>query len=343
MPKTSNEKDPVAERQASVTAPVTPGAPGRRRRRRTRRIVVRSMVALVAVVVVAALGLYAVANHLESNIRRIPLTLAAAPQDSKRLTVLITSTEVGPTGVSAPASTATGLIMLLHLNADGQTGGVVSIPPGTVVPVPGHGMTAIQNATVDGGPSLLVRTVQQLTGVPINHFARVDFNRLVDVVNSVGGVDVTTSQAFTSYGHNFAAGVNHLRGVTALYYARDPAISEQTRILRQQNLLRAAINKITHAHLLTNPIATISLLNALTSALTVDSNFSNSQLLTLVSSFRDVATSNGTFLTAPTKVVNGKAVLNSALSGPLWSAVKNDSLTAFAKQHPSMVTPTMVP
>ena len=342
MPETSNEKGPVTER-APVTSPVPDGAPAGRKRRRIRRIMIRSTVALIAVAVVAAAGLYAVANHLESNIRRIPVTLAAAPQDSKRLTVLITSTQTGPTGVSAPASTATGMIMLLHLNADGQTGGVVSIPPGMVVRVPGHGMTAIENATVDGGPSLLVRTVQQLTGVPINHFARVDFNRMVDLVNAVGGVDVTIPTAFTSHGHKFATGVNNLRGVTALYYARDPAISEQTRVLRQQNLLRGAIDKITHARLLTNPIATIGLLNALTGALTVDSNFSNSQLLTLVSSFRDVAKSNGTYLTAPTKVVNGQEVLNSALSGPLWSAVKNDSLTAFAKQHSSLVTPTTVP
>ena len=145
--------------------------------------------------------------------------------------------------------------------------------------IPGHGTAAIEKATIYGGPSLLVRTVQQLTGVPVNHFSRVDFVRLVNLVDSVGGVDVTVPKAFTSYGHRFAAGVNHLAGVTLLYYARDPAISEQTRLLRQQNLLRAAINKIVKTRLLTNPISTINLLNALTSALTVDSNFSNSQLV----------------------------------------------------------------
>lgn len=344
MPETSNEQDPVAEREASVTASV-PRAPVKRGRGRVWRILIRLMVALVAVVVVAALGLYAVVNHLESNIRRIPVTLAAAPQDSKRLTVLITSTETGPTGQSGSANTGTGtgMIMLLHLDADGVTGGVVSIPPSTVVPIPGHGTAAIEKATIYGGPSLLVRTVHQLTGVPINHFARVDFIRLVTLVNSVGGVDITVPKAFTSYGHRFAKGVNHLAGVTALYYARDPAISEQTRVLRQQNLLRAAINKIVHARLLTNPISTIDLLNALTGALTVDSNFSNSQLISLASGLKNVTSNNGTFITAPTKIVNGKQVLNSAISNQLWYAVDNDSIAAFAKKHPSTVTPTTVP
>jgi len=301
------------------------------------------MVALVAVVVVVVLGLYAVVNHLESNIRRIPVTLAAAPQGSKALTVLITSTETGPTGLSGHASTATGLIMLLHLDADGTTGGVVSIPSTTVVSVPGHGATAIQNATVDGGASLLVRTVSQLTGVPINHFARVDFNQLVKLADTVGGVDVTIPKAFTAYGHKFTAGINHLSGVTAIYYARDPAISEQTRVLRQQNLLRAAINRVVGGRLLRNPLTTINILNALTSALTVDSNFSNSELISLASSLKDITSNRGTFVTAPTTVVNGNEVLNSAVSDQLWSAVNHDSIAAFARQHPATVTPTTVP
>jgi len=342
MPKTIKDNDPAAEREALVTASVPRSAPVRGWRR-ARRIAIRSTVALIAVAVVAALGLYALANHLESNIRRIPVTLAAAPQDSKRLTVLITSTEVGPTGQSGQASTGTGMIMLLHLNADGQTGGVVSIPPGTVVPVPGHGMTALQNATIDGGPSLLVRTVTQLTGVPINHFARVDFNQTVKLADTVGGVDVTIPKAFTAYGHRFTAGVNHLSGLTAVYYARDPAISEQDRILRQQNLLRAAVNKIVHMRLLSNPLTTINILNALTSALTVDSNFSNSDLISLASGLKNVTSNNGTFVTAPTTVVNGQEVLNSTVSDQLWSAVGSDSIAAFAGQHPSTVTPTTVP
>src|SRR5260370_25433 len=209
LQKTSNENESAAGREALVTASAPHGASAGRGRRRIRRILVRSMVALIAVVVVAALGLYAVVNHLESNIRRIPVTLAAAPQDSKRLTVLITSTETGPTGLSGPASTGTGMIMLLHLDADGVTGGVVSIPGSTVVPVPGHGTTAIQNATIDGGPSLLVQTVHQLTGVPINHFARVDFNQVVKLTDTVGGGDVPIPTTFPTYDHTSTSAGNN--------------------------------------------------------------------------------------------------------------------------------------
>jgi len=75
----------------------------------------------------------------------------------------------------------------------------------------------------------------------------------------------------------------------------------------------------------------------------VDSNFSNSELISLASSLRNVTSNNGTFVTAPTTVTNGKEVLNSAIGDQLWSAIDNDSIAAFAKQHPSTVTPTTVP
>jgi LCP family protein required for cell wall assembly len=233
--------------------------------------------------------------------------------------------------------------MLLHLNADGRTGGVVSIPLQTVVPVPGHGRVAIEYATVYGGPSLLVRTVHQLTGLPIDHFVRIDFNHLAGLIDAVGGVDITLPVTTTSFGHTFAAGVNHLDGVTALYYTRDPSISEQNRVLRQQNLLRAAITKVAHAHLLSNPLTTINILNALTGSLTVDSSFTNAEMISLASSLRTVTSNNGTFVTAPTTVANGQEVLNSTVSDELWSAIGNGSIAAFAKQHPSTVTPTTVP
>jgi LCP family protein required for cell wall assembly len=347
MLETGTGNDPVAESAASVTEPTEsapPGAPVRRRKRRAARILVRSLAALLAVVVLAGLGAYAVLNHLESNIHRIHVTLAAAAEPGKRMTVLITSYETGPTG-EAPGgpSTATGVIMLLHLDADGTSGGVVSILPETVVSIPGHGRTTISKATVFGGPSLLVRTVHQVTGVPIDHFARINFSELPNLVSAVGSVDVTVPAAFTSFGHRFTKGVNHLTGVTAVYYARDPAISERDRVLRQQNLLRAAINKVVHQRLLANPLKTIDILNALTSVLTVDSNFSNAQLIALASSLKNVTSNNGTFVTAPTKVVNGSTVLDTAITSQLWSAIDNDSIAAFARQHPSTVTPSTVP
>ena len=164
------------------------------------------------------------------------------------MTVLVTS-------AAEPGSS--GLIMLMHLDAHDKRGGVVSIPPQTLVQVPGHGLKQIDTALGYGGPSLLVKTVEQLTHVQIDHYARIKFTGVSNLVNVIGGVNVTLAKKTVSNGYTFHAGVNHLNGITAVYYVRNPSISPDSRVLQQQNLLRAILDKITNEHLLTNPLTAV--------------------------------------------------------------------------------------
>ena len=228
--------------------------------------------------------------------------------------------------------------MLLHVNADGR-GGVVSIPPETIVAVPGHGQTQINNALVYGGPTLLVQTVEQLTHVPINHYARLNLTRVSNVVNVVGGVNVTLPETTKAFGYTFPAGVNHLDGLTAVYYARQSSLTEEGRVLRQQSLFRAVADRLASAHLLTNPITTYRVIDSFTSLLTVDSNFTNSDVVRFANQFRLMNSRSGVFLMAPTYTVAGKTHLSSSLAGQLWTAIRQDSIAAFAKKYPSTVTP----
>ena len=237
------------------------------------------------------------------------------------------------------ASGDSGLIMLLHVNADGRSGGVVSIPPETIVPVRGHGQTQIGKALADGGPSMLVQTVEQLTHVQINHYARVDFTHVANVVDAVGGVNVTLPETTSAFGQTFLAGVNHVDGVAALAYTREPSLTEEGRVLRQQSLIRAIAAKMANEHLLTNPVTMYRVTESLTKMLTVDSNFTNSEVVRFVSQFRVLNSHSGTFVTAPTHITAGKTYLNSSLADQLWTATRQDSIAAFAKKHPSTVTP----
>ena len=154
----------------------------------------------------------------------------------------------------------------------------MSIPPQAVVQIPGHGRGKLQDALTYGGPSLLVQTVEDLTHVQINHYARIDFNHVANVVNVMNGVDVTLPDAATSFGYSFHVGVNHLGGVAALDYARQTSLTEEGRVLRQQSLIRAVIHKLYVEHLLTNPVTMYRVLHALIGMLTVDSNFTNAEL-----------------------------------------------------------------
>jgi LCP family protein required for cell wall assembly len=316
-----------------------------RRRRRGLRIALVTMASFIVLVGAVAAGGYAYVNHLAGSIQRIPVKFAAVsePVGSEyggAMTVLITGKGIGPTGAkSVPENSASGLIMLLHVNAEGYSGGVVSIPPQSIVRVPGHGRTQLENAEKFGGPDLLIKTIENLTHVQINHYARIDFTHVDRTVNALGGVNVTIPEVTSSFGHVFHIGVNHLNGIEALDYAREPSLTEEGRVLRQQSLMRAVIRKIEFRHLLSNPVTMYRVLHALISMLTLDSNFTTSQIEHLAREVRDL-TGSTEYVTAPVHMRGGQVRLDRAITRKLWAAIRQDSITAFARRYPFTVTPS---
>jgi LCP family protein required for cell wall assembly len=318
----------------------------RRRRRRPWRIALISLGSLLGLVLVVAAGGFAYVNHLVSSIPRVKVAYLAAATANSGQTFLVTADPYGPTGINGQSTSSPNyskLFMLLHINANGRAGGAVTIPGDTVVNVPGHGTQPLWYALKTGGPSLLVHTITDLTGVPVNHYARIDFNHVAGLLNAIGGVVVTIPDTTTSFGQTFHAGANHLTGVTAVYYARDPALTDEGRTLRQEVLVRDVLAKIGNEHLLTNPVTMVSVLKAITSALTVDSNLSNSQVVSLTRHLGGLSGSAATFVTAATQTVHGRPVLNPAIDNQLWTAIKQDGIAGFAAKHPSTVTPQTVP
>jgi anionic cell wall polymer biosynthesis LytR-Cps2A-Psr (LCP) family protein len=289
---------------------------------------------------------YAMVNHLAGNIHRIPnvfVGLDAANQPvmpapfRRSMTILLTGSEHTPAHIGGHgadhASTApedqSGLIALVHINASGRAGAIVSIPPNALVRVPGHGVTQLWNALPLGGPSLLIRTLEQLTQVRIDHYSVVDFDDLAATLGPLHGVNV---------------GTNHLNGVTALDYVRQTSLTEDQRVLLQQALLRAVLDKIAAMHLLTNPTAGFGILNVFTRALSVDSNFTNGALESLALHLHLLGGRSATFVSAPvqrTFTFEGQSAvsLNGRISGRLWQAVRHDGVAAFALRYPSTVTP----
>src|SRR5580658_6350233 len=77
-------------------------------------------------------------------------------------------------------------LMLLHMGTGRPV--LISIPRDSYVPIPGHGSNKINAALAFGGPPLLVQTVENVTGLQINHYMGIGFGGLVSVVNQVGGV-----------------------------------------------------------------------------------------------------------------------------------------------------------
>ena len=247
-------------------------------------------------------------------------------------------------GSSPAPEDPSGLIALVHLNADHRTGAVVSIPPNAVVSVPGHGRQQLGATLTEGGPSLLIASVEKLTNVRVDHYSVLDFPAAIQVVRALGGVQVQVPYTVTSLGFTFPAGTNHLTGGNMMAYVRQPAVSEVGRVLLQQNLARTILVKTAHV-LLHHPTSDLGVLHALTSALSVDSNFSNSELERLALNLSHLQGSAGTFVSAPVRdgspVTGGTSDvhLDKRITRQLWSAIRNDSVAAFAQRYPATVTP----
>ena len=84
------------------------------------------------------------------------------------------------------------------------------------------------------------------------------------------GIRITVPVTTSSDGVVFHAGVNYLTSSTALPYVRQSSLTEEGRVLRQQALLRAIVAKVVNKDLITNPLRDLSLLDAFTAALSVD-------------------------------------------------------------------------
>lgn len=345
MPETPSRVAP----EIAAGQPVTePGKPIRRKR--GLRIVLLSFASVIVLLGAVAAGGFAYLNHVVGSIPRVPVkfTVLHTSDSAGGMTVLLTGNPPGATGASGTSGTSgeSGLVMLLHLNANHKAGGAVSIPPQTEVNVPGHGQMQLWDTLAAGGPSLLVRTVQSVTGVPIDHYASLDFNHVTSTINAVGGVTVTLPDNASSFGHIFHQGVNQLTGTTAIDYVRQPSLSETGRVLRQQSLLRAVLAKLYADDLVKHPVIMMRVLNSFKSMLTVDSNFSNSQIESMATQLANLSPAAETFVTAPTQATSSAATASAGPaaklapgSSQLWKAVNRDSLAAFAQRYPATVTP----
>ena len=340
-------------------APWSPPAPPGTRRRRTRKVVLTGLAALVLLIAGTGTAAYLVARHDLGSMRRIgnpfvsippsaraPLPTGPAANDVTFLVGGLDTQSLVPTtgndaasSVRAPSDT----LMLVHLIAGGRRAYVVSIPPDVRVPVPGHGDAKIGSAYSDGGSALTIQTVEQLTGVRVDHFAMIDWAGFRVLTDALGGV--TVKVPVTTYDPasrvTWAAGAHLLDGTQALDYVMDrhgPGGGVVASGQRQQAYLRAVFQPLRRTGTLANPLSASSVMHALTSAVSVDSTLSVNAMLHLAFSLRGLSTARIVFATAPyvvTPAARGRSVvrLNKAIDRGFWHAFEYDSLPAFLQGH----------
>jgi LCP family protein required for cell wall assembly len=290
------------------------------KRRRWLRIVLIIAVVLAVLAGGAALAATLYARDIDHDIARVaafdqvpqqarPVKEKAAG-DAMNFLVLGSDTRNPETTGGSRSDT----IILLHLQADHSGAQAVSIPRDTWVHVPRsadgrHGNTdaKINAAFAWGGTPLMVQTVEDYTGVRIDHVMMVDFAGFKGIVDALGGVDVDVEQGFTSTHslapggkRKFAAGQQTMDGATALDYARERyAFSDGdfARIRHQQQVIMAVMSKATSSGVLTNPGRLNSFLRATAGSVTVDETLN---IFSMAGELRDLRGENLSFYTSPT-------------------------------------------
>jgi LCP family protein required for cell wall assembly len=246
-------------------------------------------------------------------------------------------------GTWSPGVHRSDTIMVLHLTADRKHAYLVSVPRDTYTGIDGYGHQKINAAFSFGGPSLYVQTLEQFTGLRMQHLAIIDWNGFRDLSTALGGVKVYISQNSYDGSNNlrWAKGYTTLEGARALAYVRTRhglANGDFDRIKRQQNFMRAALSQAASKGSLTNPIRFKNMLNAITDNLTVDSGFSNSDIRNLAWSLRQLRPRDITFITAPMKRFDRNAagaviIPDLAKTRELFGAVATDDLQAYVAKY----------
>ncbi|WUI00075.1 LCP family protein [Spirillospora sp. NBC_00431] len=328
-----------------------------KRKRRWPRVLIA--VGVFLVLVVAGLGglVWQRQSSYNGNIDRIPGVMPddGAQRPGKNVEgtenwLLVGSdsrAEAATTGegnqVWKPGRQRTDTIMLLHLPADRKKAYIVSFPRDSWVEIPGYGNQKINAAFSFGGPKLLIETIENLTGVRVDHYGAIDFEGFKSMTDALGGVTVNIKQSVYDPARKkqWTAGKQKLDGEEALLFVRQRynlPNGDFDRIKRQQAFLGALAKQAADRGTLTNPLKLDRFLSALTKSISVDEGVSGGDMRSLAVSMRSVRASDVMFLTAPHKGTGSRGkqsvvLLDPAKANALFDAVKTARMTEYIKRH----------
>lgn len=333
--------------------PASPRSPrGGSRRRLRRRIAAWVSVSLTFVLVVAALGAYVEYRNVVDSIHRVNITDLGKrpPKYTNALNLLVIGSDsrkgankrFGASLADGPQRSDT--VMLLHLSPGRHGATVVSFPRDSTVPIldcaargakPGQqaapgSVEQINTTFANGGPGCLWKTVEQTTGIRIDHFVELNFTGFIHVVNDIGGVDVCLPFAVDNVnsGLHLSAGRHHVKGAQALAFWRTRENigegSDLQRIQRDQFLMASLLQGVEHSNILGSPTTLLSVVKDIADAMTTDMD--TSSLLQTAESVQGLSTKSVQFIEVPsaTATANANWVTWTPQASALFAAIAHD-------------------
>lgn len=284
---------------------------------------------------------------------------ALAGEKDDRINILLIA--VGGEGHSGEELADT--IMVLSFRPSDKTVALLSIPRDLYVQVPGENYYTKINAVhaqgeakkKNGGPPLLQEKVEEITGLPIHYYGRVDFTAFKRIVDAVGGIDITIPNSFVDYWHNisFPAGTEHMNGDRALAYVRaryieGPEGGDFKRAARQQQVLLALQEKVFSVQTALDFSALNSILNSIADNVRTDLQlWEMKRLYELVRSINQQQVHSVVLTTGPkgvlvgsTEILGGKpaAILKPRTND--YSEIQAIARDLFSSTHTLAATPS---
>ncbi|MFC0864962.1 LCP family protein [Sphaerimonospora cavernae] len=322
------------------------------RRARQKRTNLRSVIisgTLSGVVLIGSGGLWLASGYAAKQIQSVDAGTAggAGPRGAMNILLVgvdkrddLSRKQQNQLHLGREVGQRTDTMMVIHLSEDHERVTVVSLPRDTWTEIPGKGTHKINAAYQFGGARLAVRTVEQVTGLRINHYIEVNVLGFIDVVDSLGGVTVCTPVPIDDPKTRLTMqpGTHNLDGVNALAYARTRATarSDLDRIDRQQQVISALLSKAISGGTLSNPARLTGMVGSALKAITVDKALAD-DLLGLANQLKSVSTDDVAFATVPLADVNYRTPTGE--SAVLWDkSAAQELFQRIAKDQPLIET-----
>ncbi|MEW1721873.1 LCP family protein [Streptomyces sp. NPDC093109] len=330
---------------------------GQRRRKASARRRAATVVAWSAagLVLVGGSGLGYVYFKLDGNIRGVDINAmlgrdrpANVDNGSEDILVLGSDSRAGANasyGKSDGTNGRSDTAMVVHVYKGHKTASVVSIPRDTLVDrpdctdskgntIPGQQLSMFNAAYEVGGPACAVKTVEQMSGIRMDHYIEVDFTGFKKLINELGGVKITTAQSIDDPKSHLklAAGTHTLDGEQSLALVRTRHGvgdgSDLGRIQLQQAFIKALIEQVKSIGVFSSPKKLYDLADTATKAITPDSQLASvNALIGFADGLQHLGAKDVHMITLPVRydpADPNRVLALPAASQQVWTALKQD-------------------
>ncbi|MEU9334436.1 LCP family protein [Streptomyces sp. NPDC048290] len=327
---------------------------GRRRKPRTGARV--AAWAAAGIVLLGGTGAGYVYFKLNGNLKSVDIDHALGTDrptkvddGSENILVLGSDTRSGDNqqlgGGADDGSARSDTAMIVHVYEGHQSASVVSIPRDTLIDrpdctdtdgdtYPAASGVMFNSAYSTGGAACAVKTVESLTGIRMDHYLEVDFSGFEKLVDELGGVEVTTTEAISDPDSHLdlPAGTHQLTGEQALGLVRTRHGvgdgSDLGRIQLQQAFIKALVEQVKSVGLFTNPKNLYDLADTATKSVTTDSDLGSvDSLMSWANGLKSISASKMDMVTMPVQYDPAdlnRVLLDETKADQVWTALKAD-------------------